>query len=137
MRKLDRTQPFGEIYGSSDARYEQHGIQFDGQGKELPGFEAVVVPDAVAVVGSSDDGGLLREVGRLTDEVRRLQTALDDKDAQYEEVAGQLDTALVDISRLTASLSLDSDDSFGVSAPTEVDVQLDLQTGGVSGKKGK
>lgn len=136
MRKLDRSQPFGEIYGSSEARYEQHGIQFDGQGKEIAGFEGVVIPDAVAVVASSDDSGLLREIGRLTDEVKRLQVALDDKDAQYEEAVGQFDTAQVEINRLMALLPVD-DASFDVGAPPDLDAQLDLQTGGAAGKKGK
>ncbi|CAB4211904.1 hypothetical protein UFOVP1419_48 [uncultured Caudovirales phage] len=136
MRKLDRTQPFGEIYGSDTARYEQHGIQFDGQGKEIPGFEAVVVPDTAAVVASSDYNGLLREIGRLTDEMRRLQAECDDKDALYEEAVGQLDTARVEINRLNA-LSLDSVPVDGGAATTDIDLQLDLQSGGNAGKKGK
>jgi uncharacterized small protein (DUF1192 family) len=144
MRKLDRSQPFGEIYGSNTARYEQHGVQFDPQGNELPGFEEVVIPDAVAVVASSDDGGLLREIGRLTDEVRRLQAALDDKDAAYEEAVGQMDTTRViadrlqaEVDRLTALLPLDAVAAGDAVGTSDVDLQLDLQTGGNAGKKGK
>ncbi len=135
MRKLDRSQPFGEIYGSTDARYEQYGIQFDNQGNELPGFSKIKIPAVTAaVVQVSDDSELRREIGRLTDEVKRLQAALDDKDAAYEEAIGKLDTAMVDVNRLTALVGdLDADTNAGV--PDDVEMQLDLQAG--IGKKGK
>ena len=32
MPKLDRSRPFGEVYGPSDHRYEQDGLKFDANG---------------------------------------------------------------------------------------------------------
>ena len=136
MRKLDRSQPFGEIYGSADARYEQHGIQFDNQGNELPGFSKIKIPAASAtIVQVADDSELRREIGRLTDEVKRLTAALEDKDAAYEEAVGKLDTAMVDVNRLMALLPTDADSDASPDM-SEVDQQLNLQAGD-SGKKGK
>jgi hypothetical protein len=82
----------------------------------------------------SDDSELRREIGRLADEVKRLQAAGEEKDAAYEEVVGQLDTAMVDVNRLTALVGdIDADTNAGV--PDDVELQLDLQAG--MGKKGK
>jgi len=34
-RRLDRSQPFGVVYGNSAYRFEQNGLRFDAQGTEI------------------------------------------------------------------------------------------------------
>jgi hypothetical protein len=142
-RTLDRHSPYGEIYGAAGARYEQHGIQFDGDGVELPGFENVVIPDQKTII-IVDDANLRGEVDRLAALCNKQRAELEEKDAAHEEVQGQLDTARIQIGRLQDELAqtkalLPAETAAVVAAETagvNIDAQLDLQTGGApAGKK--
>jgi transposase len=105
LRKLDKKRPFAEIYGSHAARYEQFGIQFDAEGVELEGFQDVVVPAEIPVITAETSEPALRdEIARLADELSRVSAELEEKDAEIEEIQGKLDTAQVEITRLTAAL---------------------------------
>ncbi len=145
-RKLDRNRPFGEIYGHAEARFEQHGILFDSDENELPGFEDVKIPEHIPMASGADAnvGRLMsdleeqrRQNARLQAENDRLklQTA-EDGNAAVEEVQGKLDSANVEIARLNglvadlqAQLAGSGTDTANKDKgkKSEVDKQLDLQ----------
>jgi regulator of replication initiation timing len=145
-RKLDRSQPYGSVFGSGSAAFEQFGICFDGAGNELPGFEEVEIPKAATVVVGGDDAGLkaqiqelLAENERLQGEVGKVRDVQADAEARTEEVQGKLDTAEVEIGRLTAQLEdltkpaeagKESIGKKGTKKTDDLDDQLSMQTGG-------
>jgi hypothetical protein len=49
MKTLDRSKPFGEVFGISRARYEQDHVLFDAQGHALA--DAEPAPEPVAKRG--------------------------------------------------------------------------------------
>jgi hypothetical protein len=105
-RKLDRKRPYAEIFGDHTAKYDQFGILFDADGNEMEGFENVTVPPEIPVITVDSDSDTLRaEIGRLAAELSSVTAELDEKDAGIEEIQGKLDTAQVEISRLTAALA--------------------------------
>jgi hypothetical protein len=128
-RKLDRNKPFGEIYGTHAARFEQHGIQFDADGLELPGFETVKIPDAKVEMASNEKEvkkqfqALQAELDRVQGENASMQAKVEEAEALVEELQGQLDTAMVEISRLNETIAGMSSDN----ASDPINQQLDLQ----------
>lgn len=117
-RQLDRSRPFGLVYGSGAAAFDQFGILFDSNGEELPGFESVVIPaEQKAPTPADDTAGYKALVDSLQGRVDALQgelavarEELDDSAAQIEELQGKLDTANVEIARLTALTTTTSDE---------------------------
>jgi hypothetical protein len=152
-RKLDRGKSFGTIFGAGAACFEQHGIQFDSAGDELPGFEKVEVPADAPVPAGTDEGlkaqlaeqarinaRLQAELGKLQDDLDRAQRDREDAQAANEERQGKLDTATIEIERLNELLAGNGEDKAAVPDPKanaknkkkgELDAQLALQTGGV------
>lgn len=55
MKHLDRSKPFGTVYGASGASYEQDGRLFDHEDR-LIGSEPVVEPAADPVVEHKKPG---------------------------------------------------------------------------------
>lgn len=113
-RELDKNRPYGEVYNHGDARYEQHGILFDGSGKELPGFEEIEVPaEDPKAPETVDVSALKNEIVVLKKQILLLKSdfevernqAAEDLEAEVEAVQGQLDTANVDIGRLSNELT--------------------------------
>lgn len=148
-RKLDRSRPFGEIFGAGDGRFEQFGIMFDIDGDELPGYEHIEIPPETldAAGGAGDQGHLLTHLQTVIDQLRNeksaLQSTLEDTEAQVEELQGQLDTANIQVARLTEQVaaltkSADPDNGKqktgkGKGEPADpAKDQLDLQTGGAA-----
>lgn len=132
-RTLDKKRPFAEVYGHSEARYEQFGILFDPEGRELPGYEHVEIPeDRTVLVVSGDEEALKRIIEELQAENRRLITALEDADAEIEGAVGQADSLKVEVARLKEQLAaLQPDPSKNAKGKaTDVDAQLALQEKG-------
>lgn len=44
MARLDRSRPFGEVYGPSDHRFEQDGLRFDANGDAIEGPPVLRAP---------------------------------------------------------------------------------------------
>jgi hypothetical protein len=109
-RKLDRSRPFGTVFGGGEAAFEQFGILFDGAGDELPGFEDVEIPEEVFVPAAGDESSgaairqLTAEVARLDILLQKKGDALADAEALAEELQGKLDTANIEIKRLQAQI---------------------------------
>lgn len=147
-RTLDRSKPYGSVFGSGSAVYEQFGILFDGSGKELPGFEEVEIPVDTQVVVVGDDAELKAQIRKLLAENEQLQvdigkvrSAQDEAEAKAEEIQGQLDTATVEIERLKneihdltkpaePSTNPADDEKKNKQKSADIDAQLSLQTGG-------
>ena len=45
LRKLDKERPYGLVYGSGNAKYEQAGKVFDHSGIEIPGSKGASYED--------------------------------------------------------------------------------------------
>lgn len=112
-RQLDRSKPYGQVYGEERAVFEQHGILFDGEGWELPGFEDVEIPEEaqVIVVDEKRVRELTAEVAKLAkvnqdlnDQLKRTKTDKEHAEAELEEVQGKLDSAEITIKKLQADL---------------------------------
>lgn len=58
MSKLDRSRPYGEVFGDRRVHFEQDGKTFDAQG--------VQVEDEAPVIDANDPEALKAEVARLT-----------------------------------------------------------------------
>lgn len=48
MKTLDRSRPFGTVYGQHKARYTQDGADFDGKGRMLGGRTNIPQPPAAS-----------------------------------------------------------------------------------------
>jgi len=153
-RKLDKNAPYGQVYGSGRAAYEQFGILFDVEGKELPGQEEiesievqapVVVDDAKVPVLVAEIEKLGKQNAELKEQLERAVADKDNADAEKAEVQGQLDTAEVEIKRLNGlidELDVKADETAqtdkkttsrgkkNVGVASSTDEQLDLQQGG-------
>jgi hypothetical protein len=66
MPNLDKSKPYGEVYGVHFARYEQDGKYFDGDGKELkpePEKPAKVEKVAKPLPPAENDDQIARALG--------------------------------------------------------------------------
>lgn len=131
-RNLDKNRPFAEIFGAHSGKYEQFGILFDAEGIELEGYEDVVIPDAVPVITTdSKEPELRAEIDRLAADLSQVTAALAERDAEIEEIQGKLDTAQVEIGRLTAvnepAAGKDGKKKATGAADTPLDAQLAAQ----------
>lgn len=137
-RKLDRSLPFGEVFGAGGARYEQHGIQFDGEELELPGFEDVKIPEAAirTVFVEGDTSAFKKEIERLQALNVELTGNLEAVEADKEEIQGKFDTLSIEAERLRSRVTelegLVTDPQAPGVAP--VGAQLQLQTEEAKGK---
>ena len=55
-KKLDRSKPFGSVYGEADHRYEQDGYPFDADGNEV-GAPVKEVKTKGRKTAAADDAG--------------------------------------------------------------------------------
>lgn len=135
-RKLDRKLPFGEIYGGGEACFEQHGIQFDGEGNELPGFKDVEIPESKTVYIVSDDVPQLQTlICELQAKLDNQQLLIADLEAEKEEMQGKVDTLQIDCDKLVEQLAaVNAGTKKGKkeeAAPVQTEIEDQLKAQGV------
>lgn len=104
-RKLDRKRPFAEIFGNHEAKFEQFGILFDVDERELPGHEHIEIPeDKTVVIVAGDEEALHARIKQLEEDNARLDGILEDLEAEKEEALGKVDTLEIEVKRLQEQL---------------------------------
>ena len=82
--KLDRTKPFGTVYGIADHRYEQNGLAFDNNGN------CVSVPTAEQFLAEHPE--LVKPKENVIKEPEEIKEELDNKEADVSEVPKPIPT---------------------------------------------